>query len=427
MNARLPIRILAALGAIVACPAALAQETQPELFLETVMEAAAREAPSVQNAAEAYENAAAALSDSAAWKGLRLSGDASWTGDLSPEPGPSQMQDPSSYSASLNLPILESLSLSASARLGGDLSTSFSWQPLASSQSGLDLRLKLYKAGTALAQARKQARLDAMAAFMDVLSAEASRDSAQAALDKAERALDEAELSFRRGELSQAALARAQAAVPKAQAALDKAGYQVRKARLALAKLAGPAMAGPIEAGAVLDADAALSVLEPAWEAPVDAEPGKAVLDAQAELDYARRTPLVSGSGPVSVKGSLSSNGSFSLGLSIALDWNLVSGEDFEARALAVAKAEEALDEALEAQEEAHAAAVLDELVARLSLVEAESSLEAARLELAQALVLAKLGELSATGLAESESVVAKAELDRNLARITLAKARLSL
>ena len=396
--------------------------------LADAMAAAATGAAKAVAAEEAYADAVERRSDAASWKGLRLSVDGSWSGDLSPEPaGPGGEPDPWVMSGSLSLPLLTGLSVSASARLGGEVGGSVSWSPLAGTQSTLDLDLKVFQALTALEAARSQARLDAMEAFVQLLAAEAARDEAASALERARAALELNEASAARGELGAAALARARAAVPRAQAAWNRAAAQARQAREALAELAGPVLSADILAGAPLDANSALEAADREWIPPVAPVAGKQVLDAAAALETARAAGIFSGSGPVSLKGSVSSDGSIGLSGSVTLDWATVGGSAARSRAEAIADAQDALADAREAELDAWEALLTDEENARLAREECEAALVAADTELAQAIILHRLGELLPEDLEASRESAAKAALDLLLARLELARARLAL
>lgn len=406
-----------------------APESKASISLEQAMDAAERGAAKVLAAERALADALEARSDSAAWKGARLSVDGSYAGDLSPsEPaGPGAQSDPYAVSASLSLPVLSNLSLSASARLGGLVSGSVAWSPLAASQTSADAAFRVFKAQTALDSARWQARLDAMAAFMQVLSTEAALEAASVSLTRAVDALALSEQSSLRGELGAAALARSRAAVPRAQAALNKARLQAGQARDALAELVGPPLSAEVEAGVALNAESMLSATEEAWAPPAERQPGASVLDAREAVAMAERSGVFAGSGPVSLKGNLSSDGSFGISGTIALDWDTASGSALRSRDRAIADARSALDDALKAEAAAWKAALSEAETARLTYEEAKAQLAAAEADLAQSAVLYRLGELTADALAADEEAAAKARLDLVLARIQLAKARLAL
>lgn len=395
------------------------------LKLEEIMEAASVNAPGVVNAVNAWREAMAKLEDSVIWKSISLSGSASWSDNYkTPQPA---SRDPWSLSASLRVPIFSNLSISGSARLGGDISGSVSWSPLAKDTTSIELELKLFQADTALLQAKANAMLDAMTSFMDILSAEASRNNASIALEKAGTELDKAIIAQEKGEISLLALTKARAALPKAQAASDRAEHAVKKARLNLARLTGSEYEDAIIGGQPLDDSIVLDMLAAGWEAPANPATTKAVLDAQAALDAARKSPWFSGNGPISLSGSVSTSGSVSFSASVSLDWKLITAQSFRDRSITISLREESLASAIEAQDLDYEEAKLNELIARLSLEEAEMTLEASGFELAEAQILYRLGEVSEEDLQKTEKSHSDAGLALLVARINLAKARLSL
>lgn len=382
-------------------------------------------ADAVVKAKEALSSALRELSDAAPWKGASVGAELRYAGELDPDPK-KPAAEPFSYSASLGLPILHNLRASASTKFDGAWSASLSWSPLAYDQSGASARLAVAKAEIALDAARSQAKLAALAAYAQALSAEAQLRTAGAARAKAELELGSAEAARRVGEASEAALAKARAAALRSQAAERRAESQLEAARLSLATALGGAMGEALRAGAPLDASSAAEALAPDWRPPAY-RAGKAVLEAALALEQARASSIFSGSGPVSLSASASSSGAFSLGGSISLDYKTITGSTIAKRTRAIEAAEEALRAAMEADEREWRSALLSAELASLSLTEAEAALALAQAELDQARVLWRLGELLPAALAEAELARDKAALDLELARIELARSRLAL
>jgi outer membrane protein TolC len=389
------------------------------------MDSAAINADSVLKARDALDAAISDASDAVAWKGSKLSVDASYAGDLSPEPAKPGASLPYSLGASLTVPVLSTLSASASAKLDGSYSGSLSWSPLAVDQGGISARYALAKAELAYTEAKRQARLDALSSFAQTLSAEAQVRAALTALDKANSDLTIAQASHTIGELSNSALAKARAAQPRAQAAYRKAQAQLASARATLALKIGGELGSAITAGAPLDASSVHAALGDSWQAPAYS-PGRAVLEAKLALAQAEDASLWSGSGPVSLSGSLSGDGAFSLRGSVSLDWKTLAGSSVAKRQNAIASAELALANALAAGESAYEEALLSVDIAELSLIEAQANLELARTEEAQARVLFRLGEILPGALADAEAANAEAQLKLELAAIELARSRLA-
>lgn len=382
-------------------------------------------ADAVVKAKEALGSALRELSDAAPWKGAGVGAELRYAGELEPDPK-KPAAEPFSYSASLGLPILHNLRASASTKFDGAWSASLSWSPLAYDQSGASARLAVAKAELALDAARSQAKLAALAAYAQALSAEAQLRSAGAARAKAELELGAAEAARRIGEVSEAALAKARAAALRSQAAERRAESQLEAARLSLATALGGAMGEALRAGAPLDASSAAEALAPDWRPPAY-RAGKAVLEAALALEQARASSIFSGSGPVSLSASATSSGAFSLGGSISLDYKTITGSTIAKRTRAIEAAEEALRAAMEADEREWRSALLSAELASLSLTEAEAALALAQAELDQARVLRRLGELLPAALAEAELARDKAALDLELARIELARSRFAL
>jgi outer membrane protein TolC len=382
-------------------------------------------ADAVVKAKEALSSALRELSDAAPWKGASVGAELRCAGELDPDPK-KPAAEPFSYSASLGLPILHNLRASASTKFDGAWSASLSWSPLAYDQSGASARLAVAKAEIALDAARSQAKLAALTAYAQALSAEAQLRSAGAARAKAELELGAAEAARRLGEVSEAALAKARAAALRSQAAERRAESQLEAARLSLATAVGGAMGEALRAGAPLDASSAAEALAPDWRPPAY-RAGKAVLEAALALEQARASSIFSVSGPVSLSASASSSGAFSLGGSISLDYKTITGSTIAKRSRAIEAAEEALRAAMEADEREWRSALLGAELASLSLTEAETALAQAQAELDEARVLWRLGELLPAALAEAELARDKAALDLELARIELARSRFAL
>jgi outer membrane protein TolC len=389
------------------------------------MDSAALNAENVIKARDALDAAIRDASDAVAWKGSKLALDASYAGDLSPESAKPGAALPYSLGASLTVPLLSSLSASASAKLDGSYSGSLSWSPLAVDQGGTSARYALAKAELGYAEAKRQARLDALSSYAQALSAEAQLSATLSALDKAIVDLSNAQATHTLGELSNAALAKAKAAQPRAQVAYRKAQAQLASARAALALKVGGELGAAITAGAPLDASSVRAALDSGWTAPAYS-PGKAVLEARLALAQANEASLWSGSGPVSLSGSLAGDGAFSLRGSVSLDWKTLTGSSAAKRLDAIASAELALANALAAEESAREEALLSVEIAELSLIEAQANLELALTEEAQTRVLYRLGEIIPSALADAEAARAKAELDLELAAIELARSRLA-
>jgi hypothetical protein len=406
------------------------------IHIQQVAASAQQEAKNVRTAAEAYEAAARAMSDEAAWKKASAKLEGSWKGNFIEEPAPGPNAGPFAAGASLNLPILSSTALSLN--LTGQASlvpesqasagASVSWSPLAVDNTALKLHLALEQAGINLDAARKEAAIAAMGAFMDTISAEASRDASKAALERARTALERRQAEAARGELGAAALARARAAVPKAEASYNKNIALAANKRRLLAEQAGGTIGAAISAGAALDPESISSLTQEAWVPPASSGPSKAVLSAQAALAKEEASSWFGeGPGPLTLSASVSTTGAFSLAGAVNLDYRTLSGRHFSDRQDKLASAREALDDALEIQSLAREQALVDAEIARLSLIEAEATAAAAKLDLAQKQVLHRLGELLSDELAEEEEKAAMANLGVILSRLELARARLAL
>jgi hypothetical protein len=417
---------------------AQAQEagTGQGIRIQQVAASAQKEARSVRAAAEAYEAVARAVADDAAWKKVSARLEGSWKGNFLEEPGAGPNAGPITAGASLNLPVLSSTALSLTVTGQASLvpesqpsaGASIAWSPLAVDNAGLKSALSLQQAGIALDAARKEAALSAMGAFMDTISAEASRDASKAALERARTALTRRQAEAARGELGAAALARARAAVPKAEATYNKNIALAANKRRLLAEQAGGSIGAAISAGAVLDLASINTLTQEAWVPPASPGPSKAVLSAQAALAKEEATSWFGeGTGPLTLSASVSTTGAFSLAGAVNLDYKTLSARHFSDRQDRLANAREALDEALEAQSLAREQALVDAEIASLSLIEAEATAVAANLDLAQAQVLHRLGELLPDELAEAEEKSATANLAVILSRLELAKARLAL
>jgi hypothetical protein len=419
----------------VAIPAVLSM-TEQSISIQQLAASAQDEAESVADAVDAYEAAAKAIADSAAWKKAAAKLEGSWMGNFLEEPATSP--DARTYTAwgSLSMPVIASTGLSLNvtgqAILTPDSQASaganVSWSPFAVDSAGLKLDLELELAGIRLDAARKEAAIAAMEAFMETISAEANRYASGDVLERARTALAQSEEKAARGELGAAALARARAAVPKAEASYNKNTALAANERRLLAELAGGSLGKAISAGALLDLDSINALIHEEWTVPAETNPAGNVLEAQAALAREEASSWFGDTaGPLTLSAALSTTGAFSLAGSLNLDYKTLSGQHFLDRQDRLADAREALDDALEAQSLAREQAILDAEIARLSLIEAEATAVAANLDLAQAQVLHRLGELLSDDLAEEEEKAESTRLAVILARLELAKARLEL
>ena len=417
---------------------ALAQEAMapPSISIQQVAASAQKEAKSVGTAEDAYEAAVKAIADSAAWKKAAARLEGSWKGNFLEETATVPTTAPYTAGASLSLPILSSSALSLSVTGQTDLiqdsqasaGANASWSPFAVDSAGMKLDLELDQAGISLDAARKEAAITAMGAFMDTISAEASREASKAALDRTRTALARSQELAIRGELGAAALARARAAVPKAEASYNKNIALAANKRYLLADQAGGSIGEAISAGAVLGIDSINALIHEAWAVPAESSPSKAVLAAQASLAREEVSSWFGdSSGPLTLNATISTTGAFSLAGALNLDYKTLSGQYYSDRKDKLDRLREALDEALEAQALARGQAIVDAEIARLSLIEAEAIAAAASLDLAQARILHRLGELLTDELAEEEENEATARLGVILARLELARARLAL
>ena len=416
----------------------LAQEevALQSISIQQVAASAQREAKSVDTAVDAYEAAAKAIGDSAAWKKAAAKLEGSWKGNFLEEPVTGPNNDPFSAGGSLNLPVISSTTLSLSvtglATMVPDRQASaganVSWSPFAVDSTGMKLELSLEQAGISLDAARKEAAIAAMGAFMDTISAEASRDASKAVLERTRTALSNSQAEATRGELGAATLARARAAVPKAEASFNKNSALATNKRRGLAEQAGGSIGAAISAGAMLDLESINALIHEGWTVPAETSPSKAVLAAQASLAKEEASSRFGDtSGPLTLSAAVSTTGAFSVAGLVNLDYKTLSGQHFSDRQDRLASAREALDDALEDQSLDHEQSIVDAELAWLSLLEAEASVTAANLDLAQAQVLHRLGELLPDELAEEEEKAATASLAVILARLELAKTRLAL
>jgi hypothetical protein len=401
-----------------------------------VASSAQKESKSARTAADAYEAAARVLADAAAWKKAATKLEGSWRGNFLEEPATGPNAGPFAAGASLSLPVLSSTALSLNvtgqASLVPETQASagamVSWSPMAVDSAGMKLHLALEQAGIALDAARREAAITAMGAFMDTISAEASRDASRAVLERTRIALARRQAEAARGELGAAALARARAAVPKAEASYNKNSALAANKRRLLAEQAGGSIGAAISAGAALDLESINTLTQGAWEPPTDPSPSKAVLAARATLAKEEASSWFGdGTGPLTFSATVSTTGAFSLAGALNLDYRTLSGRHFSDRQERLASAREALDDALEAWSLAREQAIVDAEIARLSLIEAEASSVAANLDLVQAQVLHRLGELLPDELAEAEEKAATASLGVVLSRLELARARLAM
>jgi hypothetical protein len=417
---------------------ALAQESSAgqKISIQQVAASAQKEAKSVRTAADAYEAAASALADDAAWKKAEARLEGSWKGNFLEEPAAAPNADPLTAGASLNLPILSSSALSLSMTGKASMVPEYqpsaeakvSWSPLATDSTRLKLELALEQAGINLDDARKTAALAAMGAYMDTISAEASRDASNAVLGRTKAALARSQEQAAKGELGAASLARARAAVPKAEATYNKNTALAANKRRILAEQTGGSVGAAIGAGAVLDLESINALIQETWMAPPESSPSKAVLSAQATLVKEEASSWFGdGAGPLTLSALVSTTGAFSLAGTLNLDYKTLSGRHFSDRKDRIASAKEVLDDALELQSLTRQQAIVDAEIARLSLIEAETTAIAANLDLAQKQVLYRLGELLPDELAEEEEKAATASLGVILARLELARTRLVL
>lgn len=404
--------------------------------IQQVAASAQKAAKSVGTAKDAYEVAAKAMADSAAWKNAAATLEGSWKGSIPDEPGIGPDAATNTARGSLSLPVFSStaLSLNITGQVNivpespASAGASVSWKPFAVDGTGLKLGLALEQAGINLDAARKEAAISAMSAFIDTISAEASRDASRAVLERTRTALARRQAEAARGELGAAALARARAAVPKAEATYNKNKALAANERRTLAEQTGGETGLAISAGAVLMLESIAALITEPWTPPAKASPTKAVLAAQASL--AKEEALSwfgDNSGPLTLGASVYTTGAFSVTGSMSLDYRTLSGQYYADHKDSIASAKEVLDDALEDQILAREQALVDAEIARLSLIEAEATATAANLDLAQAQVLHRLGELLPDELAEEEENAATAVLGVILARLELARARLAL
>lgn len=395
-----------------------------------VLDSAVLHTEKVINARNSLKDAEQALADTAFWKSSRLGLNGSYRGSL-PESSAAQntrtTQDPWSGGASFSIGLPANVSLSASAQLSGSYSLSASWAPLAANSTISDARLKVELAGLALRDAEKQARLEAAEALVSYLSAEAESRSARLSLDRALLDLEKLRLLETRGETDRLSILKAEAQATRARSSLARAELNATRARTSLAQKAGGETGKAILAGTKVTAQLDMQIAE--WQVPAfqPHQWNKAVAESAARLSNLEQSAWFSGNGPLSLQASLDSTGSFSLSGSFSLDWKLVSGSTFNTRQSGIQTAREAYAKALETARTTYDEALVQVQLSAFNLEIAQAQLASSRIDYQKAAFQRERGEILDNDYLGIREALAKAELDLELAKLELYRARLVL